>query len=155
MKAFLSFFCALLASISLVAHARGPAIAQDVAGIKLGDPRGIEDQINPRAKPWIRVYYENDQVVGVYYRQPGLSNEAVNQNSFVNRLCQKYGENNFCTIARNDIANPDKKWLGFSSLYTVEGGFLTARVTRDKTFSLFPRLAVEIELWAEGYELPK
>jgi len=151
-KVFISLL-ALILSTSV--WARGPALAQDVAGIQLGDARGIEDSINPRAKPWLRIYYQDDVVVGVVYRQPGLSNEAVNQLAFVNRLCSKYGENNFCSIARRDIADPETRWVGFSSLYTVEGGYLTARVAREDTFSFFPRLAVEIELWAEGYTLPK
>lgn len=151
MKSLLAILTLIFASTAL---ARGPAEAQDVAGIKLGDPRGVEQNINPRAKPWIRVYYENDQVVGVVYRQPGLSNEPVNQVAFVNRLCAKYGENNFCSIARRDIDDPDTRWVGFSSLYTVEGGYLTARVAREDTFSFFPRLAIEIELRAEGFELP-
>ena len=143
--------------------AREPAIAQDVAGIKLGDMRGIEDSINPRAKPWVRVFYEDNQVVGVIYRQPGLSNERKNQLAFVNRICQKYGDTNFCDVARQDIANSaqsneeneDKSWVGFSSLYTVDGGLLNARVRREAIFSFFPKLMVEIEMWKDGYELPK
>ena len=141
--------------VSIGAQARGPAINDDVAGIRLGDARGIEDTINRRAKPWLRVFYEDDRVVAVIYRQPGLSNEAVNQRAFVDRLCSKYGENNFCSVARRDISDPDTKWVGFASLYTVEGGYLTARVRREDTFSFFPRLLIEIELRAEGYELPK
>ena len=63
-----------------------------------GDMRGIEDSINPRAKPWVRVFYEDNQVVGVIYRQPGLSNERKNQLGFVNRICNKYGSNVFATM---------------------------------------------------------
>ena len=37
--------------VSIGAQARGPAINDDVAGIRLGDSRGIEDTINRRAKP--------------------------------------------------------------------------------------------------------
>ena len=143
--------------------AREPAIAQDVAGIKLGDMRGIEDSINPRAKPWVRVFYEDNRVVGVIYRQPGLSNERKNQIAFVNRVCQKYGNNVFCDKARSDIDGSVQRMApikishgsGFSSLYTVDGGFLTARVRREDTFSFFPKLMVEIEMWKDGYELPK
>jgi hypothetical protein len=142
--------------------AREPAIAQDVAGIKLGDTRAVEATVSPRAKPWLRVFYENNQVVGVIYRQPGLSNERTNQLAFVNRICEKYGENNFCVLARRGIeksAEPadgmTNTWTGFSSLYTVDGGFLTARVRREDTFSFFPKLMVEIEMWKDGYELPK
>ena len=143
--------------------AREPAIAQDVAGIKLGDMRGIEDSINPRAKPWVRVFYEDNQVVGVIYRQPGLSNERKNQLAFVNRICQKYGETNFCDIARQDIQSATNTvvddrsdvWVGFTSLYSIDQGYLTARVKRESMFSFFPKLMVEIEMWKEGYELPK
>ena len=44
---------------------------------------------------------------------------------------------------------------GFSALYTVDGGFLTAKVKRESIFSFFPKLMVEIEMWKDGYELPK
>lgn len=160
MKWIAALFSALIISS---AWAREPAIAQDVAGIRLGDARGIEDNINPRAKPWIRVFYEDDQVVGVIYRQPGLSNERKNQLAFVNRICEKYGTNTFCDNAERDIEAASQRtgdnktfaWTGFSSLYTVEGGYLTARVRREDTFSFFPKLMVEIEMWKDGYELPK
>ena len=47
------------------------------------------------------------------------------------------------------------QWVGFSALYTVDGGYLTAEVIRESIFSFFPKLMVEIEMWKDGYELPK
>ena len=162
-KTHLKWMVALVSALMINSvWAREPAIAQDVAGIKLGDMRGIEDSINPRAKPWVRVFYEDNQVVGVIYRQPGLSNERKNQLAFVNRICNKYGSNVYCDNARYEIADSanwkgdeSNQWVGFSALYTVDGGYLTAKVKRESIFSFFPKLMVEIEMWKEGYELPK
>lgn len=142
----------LLAPLS---WALSPAVNDDIAGLRLGDTRAAEAAIAPRAKPWIRVYYdENDQIEGIRYRQPGLSNEDSNKLTLVNRLCSKYGNNNFCSIARSDIRNDPEGWVGFISVYEVEGGRLRAQVLREDAFNFFPRLMVNIELTREGFEFP-
>lgn len=144
-----------LFALSINAFARAPALTDDVAGIRLGDTRAAEASVPKRAKPWLRVYYDDqDRVEAVRYTQPGLSNELSNQRALVNRVCTKYGTNTFCDNARRTIADSAKKFVGFTALYTVEGGFLTARVGREDTFSLFPRLMVDIELRRDGFEFP-
>ena len=122
------------------------AIAQDVAGIKLGDMRGIEDSINPRAKPQVRVFYEDNQVVGVIYRQPGLSNERKKPVSLRESYLQKYGRQpllrgKILQIA-NQMENEDKSWVGFSSftLWTV----VFKPRCREAIFSFFPKLMVKL-----------
>ncbi len=144
-----------LFALSINAFARGPAIVDDVAGIRLGDTRDAEAAVSKRAKPWLRVYYDDQgRVEAVRYTQPGLSNEVSNQRALVNRVCNKYGTNTFCDNARRTINDSQEKFIGFTSLYTVEGGYLTARVGREDAFSFFPRLKVDIELRREGFEFP-
>lgn len=146
--------------LAMPAWARGPALANDVSGIRLGDPRSVEADIDRRAKPWLRVYYDaNDQVQGVLYRQPGLGNSLDDQRALVAQICNKYGSaNTYCNGARDTIAksqtDDEIRFTGFTALYTVDGGFITARLKREKAFSLFPRLMVEIELRRDGFDIP-
>lgn len=151
----------IIAALSVgSAHAKGPALADDVAGIRLGDDRSVEQNVNPRAKPWLRVYYDdNDQVQGVLYRQPGLGNSLADQGTLVDQICNKFGSRNtYCISAKERIArsvNDDEiRFTGFTALYEVEGGSVTARLKREKAFSLFPRLMVEIELERDGFQIP-
>ena len=149
------FVVVLLSVLSFNAWALEPALNDDVAGLRLGDTRADEQALSPRAKPWVRVYYdENDVIQGIRYRQPGLSNEDANKLSLINRLCGKYGNNNFCAVARQNLQRDPEEWVGFISMYEVEGGRLKAQVLREQTFSFFPRLMVNIELTREGFEFP-
>lgn len=131
-----------------------PALAFDVAGIRIGDELAKFDALNTPAKEFMTVTTgEDGRIVRIIYQQAGLENDEETQAKLVRRICDKYGWETPCYIAMQEIEGNDRRFLDFFHFYRNKERTeqLRARIKRTKAFSLTPDLTVELDLMDSNY----